>query len=91
MEGDAPGHAIRPYPAGVVGAQEADGGHPQGQAHVQGAAVVGHQEAALCEQRGHGEQGKAAAGHQGGAGELGRDGLGVGRSPAPLIIRSGVW
>ena len=75
VQGGAPLHLIGADAGGVVGADEGQGGHPQGQAHMQRAAVVGHQEPAAAEQGGHGPQGIAPAGHQAGALNPGGDGL----------------
>ena len=89
MEGIAPIHPIRPHPPGVVGADEGDGGHPEGQAHVQGAAVVGHQEAAVAQSAATVSRGKRPPVTRVGPVSLAAMASAWGRSPAPLMIRSG--
>ena len=61
----------------------------ESQAQMQRAAVVGHQEAAVAEQGGHGEQGISGPRSPGWGRRSGGDGLGLAaRSWLPLMISS---
>jgi hypothetical protein len=87
----APLHPIGADAGRVVGPQQGQGGDPEGQGHVQGAAVVGDQQAAVAQHAGHGDQIIAPAGDQGGAGSRAARASAGTRSRLPLMMRMGAW